>query len=97
MGKQRVKQAPPSRRRPVWRWAAVAIVAVIVAGGASWWLSAAPNASGGTPRLVVDRTEVDVGALPFEALARVVFTLTNAGAGPLTLADVPRVKALKGC
>ncbi len=52
---------------------------------------------GGTPRLVLDREVVDLGYLPFETPARVVFTLTNAGTGSLKLEDVPRVKVLKGC
>jgi len=96
MGKQRGKQRP--RRRPRWRWAALAgVVLVAVGAGAFWWFSEAQDTSGGTPRLLMDRTEVDLGYLPFEAPARVVFTLTNAGDGLLRLADVPPVKVLKGC
>ncbi len=100
MGKRRnkpcVKQPPP--RPPRWRGAALgALVLVAVGGGAIWWLWGARDASGGTPRLVVDRTEVDLGSLPFEAPARVVFTLTNAGDGILRVADVPPVRVLKGC
>jgi hypothetical protein len=45
----------------------------------------------------VDRTEVDLGTLPFETPARVVFTLTNAGDGLLRIADVPPVRVLEGC
>lgn len=100
MGKRRntprVKQPPP--RRPGWRGAAWgALVLVAVGGGGLWWLWGAWEASGGTQRLVVDRTEVDLGSLPFEAPARVVFTLTNAGDGLLRIADVPPVRVLKGC
>lgn len=96
MGKQRAKQPPPGRRS--WRWAVVAAVVVVAAGGgAFWWLSGMPDASGGTPRLVLDREVVDLGYLPFEAPARVVFTLQNAGDGILSLAEAPRVKAVKGC
>jgi len=72
-------------------------VLVAVGAGAFWWFSEAQDTSGGTPRLLMDRTEVDLGYLPFEAPARVVFTLTNAGDGLLRLADVPPVKVLKGC
>ncbi|MBI4608954.1 MAG: hypothetical protein HY726_08100 [Candidatus Rokubacteria bacterium] len=96
MGKQRARQAPPRRRR--WRWAALAALGLIAAAAAGfWWFSEPPAASGGTPRLVVNRTEVDLGDLPFEAPARAVFTLTNAGDGLLRLASVPPVKLLKGC
>lgn len=94
--KPRVKQLPS--RPPRWRGAAWgALVLVAVGGGGLWWLWGAWEASGGTPRLVVDRTEVDLGSLPFEAPARVVFTLTNAGDGLLRIADVPPVRVLEGC
>jgi hypothetical protein len=63
----------------------------------AWWLWRAPEVSGGTPRLVLDREIVELGYFPFESAARVVFTLTNAGDGVLKLADVPRIKVLKGC
>ena len=96
MGKHRMKQPPPPR--PQWRWAARGgIVVAAVGAGAFWWLSEAEDIRGGTPRLVLDREVVDLGSLPFEAPVRVVFTLTNRGNGSLKLADVPRVKVLKGC
>ena len=79
-------------------WAALGALGLIAAGaGAFWWLSEAPSASGGTPRLVLDREVVDLGYLGFETPARVVFTITNAGEGLLKLADAPRVKVVKGC
>ncbi len=95
MRKQRGKQPP--RRRSRWRWAALGALGLIVVVAAFWWLSEAPVASGGTPRLVLDRDVVDLGYLPFETPARVVFNLTNTGDGVLRLAEVPRVKAIKGC
>ena len=96
MGKQRAKKPPP--RRPRWRWAALGAVGLIAVGATTfWWLSEALDVTGGKPRLVLDREVVDLGSLSFEAPARVVFTLTNAGDGPLKLVDVPPVKVLKGC
>jgi len=96
MGKKRVVPPPPWRSAR--RWVLVGALALIPVGGvAFWWLSDTLDLSGGTPRLVLDREMVDVGYLPFEAPARVVFTLTNAGNGSLRLAGVPRVKVLKGC
>lgn len=93
--KKRKGQPVPARSSRM-RWAAVGTVLVIgtVAG---WWISGGPDAWGDRPRLIVDREVVDLGDLPFDAPARVVFTLTNAGPGTLKLAGVPRVEAVKGC
>ena len=74
------------------------LAAAVLAGGAAWWLWSAPyEATEGTPRLAVDRTEVDLGYRRFDTPARVVFTLTNAGDRPLRLSEVPRVKVAAGC
>ena len=90
--------APPVPRRGRWRWAVMGALVVVGAGaGTFWWMSTGPDASGGAPRLVVDREVVELGDIPFEAPARVVFTLTNAGDGTLKIAEVPRVKAVEGC
>lgn len=98
MGKQRVKHASPQPRPRRWRWAALGALGLIAIGAAAfWWLSGDRGTLGGTPRLVLDREVVDLGYLPYEAPARVVFTLTNAGDGPLKLVDAPQVKVLKGC
>ena len=94
MGKKRVKQAPP--RRSGWRWVmAGGILAVVIA--TFWWLQGSQTASGGTPRLQVDKTDVDLGDFPFDKMAWAVFTLTNAGDGPLKILDVSSVRALQGC
>ena len=72
--------------------------AIIVAATGGLWLRGAPNeADAGTPRLVVDRTEVDLGNRGFETPARVVFTLTNTGDAPLRLTESPRVRVIAGC
>lgn len=94
MGKKRVKQRPPQRSG--WRWAVVGGV-LLVAVGAFWWFSEAQKPSGGTPRLVADRTEMDLGDFPFNKMARAAFTLTNAGDGPLKILDVSPVRVLQGC
>lgn len=95
MGKQRLKQ-PPSKRS-MRRWAAFGILGLVAVVAAFWGFREPREAAGGTPRLVLDHDVVELGTLPFEAPARVVFTMTNTGEGPLRLADVPRVRALKGC
>ncbi|MBI3003363.1 MAG: hypothetical protein HYY54_07085 [candidate division NC10 bacterium] len=100
MGKQKSKprlKHPLPQRRGSRRAVFGLLVSLAVGGGALWGLWAAWEAFGGTPRLVVDRSEVDLGSLPFEAPATVVFTLTNAGDGLLKVVEVPPVKALKGC
>jgi len=96
MGKRQLKQ--PQRRRARWRRVLLGVVGVIAVGGATaWWLWEPPEASGGTPRLVVDREVQDFGYLPFEAPVRAVFMLANTGDGVLRLAGVPRVEVVKGC
>ena len=96
MAKHSRMQPPP--RRPRWRWAALGVVVLVALGaGAFWWLSEAQDTPGGRPRLVLDREVVDLGKLPFEKPARVVFTLTNAGNSSLRLDGVPRVQLLQGC
>ena len=98
MGKKKFKQQQRPPRRPWWRGVLLGSLGLVIAGAAAfWWLSEAQDKSGGTPRLVLDRDVVDLGYLRFETQARVVFLLTNAGDGMLKLAEVPRVKILKGC
>lgn len=88
----------PSRTGRTRALLVLGVVAVALAGGGAWWLWSGQNeAAAGTPRLAVDRTEVDLGYRRYDTTARVVFTLTNAGDGPLRLAETPRVKAVQGC
>ena len=98
MGKKRFRQQQRPPRRPWGRGVLLGALGLVIAGAAAfWWLSEAQDKSGGTPRLILDRELVDLGYLRFETPARVVFLLTNTGDGALKLADVPRVKVLKGC
>jgi hypothetical protein len=62
-----------------------------------WWQAGAVDMAAGTPRLVVDRTEVDLGNRPFDAPATAVFTLTNAGDGMLRILGEPPVAVVEGC
>jgi hypothetical protein len=81
-----------------WHWQGLGVlglIAIVVAG--CWWPAKAGEASNGVPRLVVDRTEGDLGDLPFDAPAKAVFTLTNTGDGVLRVVGEPQVKVLKGC
>jgi len=93
MKRKRVER--PTPRGAWWPWAALGTVVVIVAAiGMVWW---GLSASGGRSRLVLDREVIDLGDLPFEAPAKAVFTLANAGDGRLEIAGDLPVKVLKGC
>jgi len=94
MTKNQGQPLPARRSRMAW---AVVSAALVVGIAAMWWISGGLEDWGSRPRLVVDRELVDLGDLPFDAPARVVFTLTNAGQGTLKLNGVPRVEAVKGC
>lgn len=94
--KERRRQAPPPHARR-WRWLIVPITLVVAfAAGALWW-GWGPGPATGSPRLVVDRAEVDLGYLRFETPARVEFALTNTGDGRLEIAQSPPVEAVVGC
>jgi hypothetical protein len=82
----------------LWRWDTLAVLGLLALGIAAGWEPVqAGDASEGKPRLVVDRTEVDLGDLPYGAPAQAVFTLTNTGDSVLKIAGEPQVKILKGC
>ena len=74
-----------------------AVVLVAAAGVVAWLRWPSATAEGGTPRLVVERTETDFGYQRYDSPVRAVFTLTNAGDGPLRLVETPRVRAVAGC
>jgi hypothetical protein len=85
-------QLPKARRA-----ARVALGLIAVGAAGLWWPAQAGAASSGTPRLVVDRTEIDLGDLLFDQRATAVFTLTNAGNGVLNIIEEPPVEVVKGC
>lgn len=89
-------QPPPGRAGRAWAFVGGAVLLAAVAASI-WWVSTGQTASGGAPRLMVDRTEVDLGYLRYNVRAKAAFTLTNNGAGPVEIVDVSPVKALKGC
>lgn len=85
----------PGRRRGRggYLYLAIAVAAAVV--GLAWW--GWPIMERGTPRLVVDRPEIDLGYVRFSAPARAVFILRNQGDGPLRLTEPPRVRVVAGC
>jgi hypothetical protein len=84
-------------RRPRPRALLVTLTALVVLALGGWWLwpDASPSA-GGTPKLVLDRTEIQLGYLRFNTPAYASFAITNAGDGPLTL-KAGRVRVVEGC
>jgi hypothetical protein len=73
----------------------VALLGVIGLGVWRFWPQAPPSA-GGTPELALDRTEISLGYLRFNAPAYAAFTISNRGDGPLTLQAGP-VRVVEGC
>ncbi len=93
-----MKKRPEQRRRKSsGRWIVLVAIAVVVLGLGGWWLWPEPAlAPGGTPKLALDRTEIDLGYLRFNTPAHAAFTITNAGDGLLTLSP-GRVRVVQGC
>jgi hypothetical protein len=90
------KRSTTRRRTSGPRAARLTLAALVVLGLAGgWWPGASPLADG-TPKLTLDRTEIDLGYLKFGALARAAFTIGNAGDGLLTL-KAGRVRVVQGC
>ncbi len=100
MSKNRRRNQIEEVRAPRWRsWTLAVIVLLAAAAGGGWWLwrTPEPEASGGTPRLVLDRDTIDLGPMALNTPARATFTLTNAGDGTLRITGVSSVRALEGC
>jgi len=95
MGKQRGYRSPV--RRPIRRRVVLIALALFGLGAAGAWGLLGRDAGGGTPRLVVDRAEADLGYRRFDTPARAVFTLANAGDGLLRLRGTPEVLLKAGC
>ena len=55
------------------------------------------ESSNGAPRLVVVRTEIDLGDLSFDQRPTAVSTITNTGNGVLKIVEEPLVDVVKGC
>lgn len=92
------RRGPPGRHRSWLRGTvAGALLAAAAAGGVGWWATMESGTAVGSPRLLADRTDIDLGYLRFDQPARAAFTLANAGDGALRLAGEPRVVLRAGC
>lgn len=95
MKKRRTMQG--SKRFAGWRLRVLLASLLVASGVVAWGFGGGGGAPGGTPRLAVDRTDIDVGRFAFDVPARAVFTLRNEGDGLLKVVDLPPVKAVQGC
>jgi hypothetical protein len=93
------RSRPGSSPHPTpWRWAAGVILGLTALGIVGVWRSAtAGDASAGAPHLMVDRSAIDLGDLPFDARVTAVFTLMNVGHGVLNILEDPPVTVVAGC
>lgn len=102
--KSRTKKqpAPPPRRLP-WLWLVAGGTVLLIVGGlaAMWgWPGTGPAVTpvvSGSPRLDVDRTEVDEGYIKLGRTIRTTFTLANVGDQPLKILETPQVELVEGC
>ena len=86
------------KRRRAWRYTVLVTIAALIVlslGGWALWPGVSPSA-GGTPKLALDRTEIDLGYVRFNAPASAAFTITNTGDGLLTV-KAGRVRLVQGC
>ena len=96
-GRKKSSAAQPATQRSWLLWAVVAGVFLII-GGLSYILIVGVNGSEtGTPKLIVDRNEVDEGYQKLGATVHTSFKLRNEGDGTLRILDQPQVKVVEGC
>lgn len=76
---------------------ATAVVIVVAASATLMLRSSIAPVSGGAGRLEIDRTEIDLGTLPFDHWVTAIFKIRNVGDGPLMIRNTPRAEAVLGC
>ena len=101
MGKKRKKGFTPQRKRNRLPLFLVVAGAILIAG-VIWMRSGNENTENisetdGAPRLVVDQDKVDYGDVKLNTPIETVFTIQNAGDGPLEILGVPQVELVDGC
>ena len=78
----------------------VSLAAVVLVGLAGVTLMLRPSRApvgAGTPRFETERTEIDLGILPFDRWVTATFKVRNAGDGQLMIENAPRATAVVGC
>jgi hypothetical protein len=84
-------------RLPSWSWVALGLISVVIVATARLWWPVGHEVAAGSPRLVVDRTEVNLGKRRYDTPAKAAFTLSNVGDSVLTILEEPTVAVVKGC
>lgn len=96
-GKNKSSTVRPAAR-PAWLLWTVLAAVVLIVGGLSYILIVGVNGpETGTPKVAVDRTEVDEGYQKLGATVRTTFKLRNEGDGTLRILGEPQVQAVEGC
>jgi hypothetical protein len=78
----------------------VGFVVLTVAAYLAWYSSTRPRVEvevAGSPRLVVDREEVDFGDVPLGQTVEVEFQIANSGDQTLLFEEDPYVEVVEGC
>ncbi len=104
MSKKRLKRyyQDPKLRLNFWPVAAIlgGVLLVGLAGFAIWRGQAAPKPApevAGSPRLKVDKEQVDLGDVRLGQTVDVAFDLTNVGDQALDFTTPPYVEVVEGC
>lgn len=89
---------PPARRTTPWLWVLIGGGLLLVAAALALALGGGGGGSAsGTPKLAVDKDEVNLGDVKLGQTVTVDFTLTNTGDGPLTFSKAPYIEVKEGC
>ena len=96
--KRRKTTTSVAPQRP-WRlWAVAGVAVILVVSGLAMLLIFDTNSpEDGTPKVVVDRTEIDEGYQKLNSTIRTSFTLRNEGDGTLRILGEPQVELVEGC
>lgn len=100
MSKKRKNKSSPIQapKRPAWLLWAIVVAVLLIGSGLSYILIVGINGpETGTPKMVLDRTEVDEGYQKLGATVRTTFKLRNEGDGTLRVLGEPLVQAVEGC
>jgi hypothetical protein len=93
------EKAPPPRRLPALPYIGLGGFVLVLAGLALAVLSwrPVPAKALSSPRLELDRAQIDLGQVKVGTMVSAVFTLTNGGEKPLQIIGEPQVELRTGC